>query len=256
MVSGDADGHAADPHYQQPYDGESSSGSYNGNGNDNNDDDDDDDDEMPERESPRSENSRSFTPVASATATFPWKPQPPSITLRIPQGPDTYPTPPGDHTSSFSPSQQSIGSPYQQTMNTGDFTPSTNYGLDVGFGQSTPTATRSPVAPFNPDDLYSPTHQRLPDLSIPQILITQDDPVVRSPMMPAGYQHHYPIEQQMGPPPPRQLQQQQQSSNAYPSGSSQAFGGGRGMQQGEVISYGFKTFPPAKFRMRFDRGFE
>ncbi|KAF8246044.1 hypothetical protein K440DRAFT_376761 [Wilcoxina mikolae CBS 423.85] len=256
MVSGHADDdHAADPRYRQPYDDESS-GSYNDNDNDNdNDDDDDDDEETPDRESPRSEDSGSLTPVATATNTTSfWKPPPPPITLRIPQGPDTYPTPPGDHTS-FSPSQQSIGSPYQQTMNAGDFTPSrSNYNLDVNFGQSTPTAIRSPVAQYNTDDLYSPSHSRMPDLStpIPQILVTQNDPA--SPMMPVGYHNHYPLEQQMGPPSPRRPQQQEQSSNTYLGASGQGFGArhGGGVQQGEVdvVTFGYGTFPPAKIRMR------
>jgi hypothetical protein len=175
--------------------------------------------------------------------------------MMIPQPEKTrYPTPPGDR-APFSPHQENeeqksmslakCGSPFRQS------------GPLVSFPESAGGDSPS----FNHQSLlFDPTSsQNFNNLSlgIPDIVITEMDPTMQSPMTPAEYHHHQQMDMMsehnhshrttttlaMGPPPPPQQQQQQQQQQ-------QRFGEVEG-QQGEVFSMGFGAIPPVRFRMKF-----
>ncbi|KAI5857701.1 hypothetical protein BZA05DRAFT_456284 [Tricharina praecox] len=169
-------------------------------------------DDAPETDSPGSDDSGSMTPVVTTpVVTLPsqhWPQIPqrsPAPILRIPQPAEKsgYPTPPGDR-NPFSPhhdiSQQSLGmvgecnSPFQS-------------GPMVGFPEAGTTAHDN--NPFNTDGMFSPSssaqHQQqqqhgfpLHALDIPEIVISEMNPTMNSPMTPAGFRPSmFPLEMDM-----------------------------------------------------------
>jgi hypothetical protein len=218
--------------------------------------------------SPGSDDPNCLTPVApSSPYTADWLSPPPRRTsaprlrVTVPQAPGNpgpgYPiTPPGDRAGvQFSPHQErgTLGSPFHVvplvSFPEPGHSPSYNDAMDI-FPSASSSAQEGG---FSSNNL----------LEIPEIVVSEMNPTLHSPMTPVGFHHHHPNQPQfpemdimseidahhsastgrittlsMGSPaPPRQHQHQ--------------FEGDMEVLQGEVLSMGYGAIPPGRFRIKF-----